>query len=275
MKKLLTFLVAASAMCASALTEVTISSGDTDKIVSPSPKKLVSVYVLNNGVAVSKSESVKVCAYYTAHYLRYYPWIDGSGSESAGIHDRIGVTIRHQSYPFHMNGVIYKVGSNDPNAYAGDISGPFIHDDRDEPVGSLVGKFHIETYTDESGYRTKGISTQENNLQAEYHYPVAASGSVDNVVATLPAYMHNQEIISLASGFSAHFFTAPDTVTNVVSITQKEHTSFSQVEQEFVNMNVGAAGYAITNNLNQVIPAYTKLKVTTNDPQTKVGLIFE
>lgn len=275
MKKLLTFLVAASALCASALTEVTTSSSDNDKIVSPSPKKLIGVYVLNNGAAISKSESVKVCAYYTAQYLRYYPWIDGSGSDSVGIRDRIGVTIRHSSYPFYLKGVINKVGSNDPNAYAGDVSGPFLHDNDDQPVGPLVGKFHIETYTDESGYRTKVISTQENNWQEEYSYPIDASGSGDNAVATLPAYMQNQEIISLASGFSAHFFVAPDTVTNVVSVAQKEHASFRQIEQEFVNMNVGSAGYAITNNLNQVIPAYTKLKVTTNDPQTKVGLIFE
>lgn len=274
MKKIITLALTAITLGAFAYPLIEISpkaNGSPIPIIGS--RVLKSAYVINNGAKFGISESVKVKADYNLKYERPYKWIDNAG-ELGEIHDGFTFTMNFWNYNFLLAPLkMHKVGSDDPNEYVGEYIGPIM--DRDGSfytnMNCLV-QMHI--YTDIENYRIACDIIQTNGIRGVYHYPIEDCTTNTAKVADLPTLTQNVEAFyPIGQCFTLR--NDDGCTTNdakFVTIQKKDEYTYTK---EYLTLAVGSEKFVITNDVNIMIPSGTKIKATSNNDQTKIGLIFE
>lgn len=275
MKKLLTLIIAAASISASAfLIEKDIPvNGDGTKL-SNSPRTIKSAVILNNGAMFSVSESVGVSAVTDMTYNRPYKVLS-NGATNSVLYDKVGMAF-HFNETFYAPVVVVKIDSNDPNEYIGEFDGNMfsIHTGESE----YYCRVKLHTYTDTSLYKVVYEFSQTNDLHSLYSYvPAESSGKI--VCNNLPFIIQNFTTFNkwnpaTNDSIVKNFIVDGRSTNSVCLVNNYVKTSTNHVTELF-SIAVGTNPLVITNGIDIMIPGGTNIKATSSDNQTKVTLIFE
>lgn len=275
MKKLLTLIIAAASISASAfLIEKDIPvNGDGTKL-SNGPRTIKSAVILNNGAMFSVSESVGVSAVTDMTYNRPYKVLS-NGATNSVLYDKVGMAF-HFNETFYAPVVVVKIDSNDPNEYIGEFDGNMfsIHTGESE----YYCRVKLHTYTDTSLYKVVYEFSQTNDLHSLYSYvPAESSGKI--VCNNLPFILQNFTTFNkwnpaTDDSIVKNFIVDGRSTNSVCLVNNYVKTSTNHVTELF-SIAVGTNPLVITNGIDIMIPGGTNIKATSSDDQTKVTLIFE
>lgn len=276
MKKLLTLIVAAASISASAfLIEKDIPVNSDGTKLSNGPRTIKSAAILNNGSMFSVSESVEVSAVTDMTYSRPYKVIS-DGATNSVLYDKVGMAF-HFNEPFYAPVAVVKTDSNDPNEYIGEYDGNMFSIHTGESEYYCHVKLH--TYTDTSLYKVVYEFSQTNDLHSLYSYVVAeSSGKI--VCNNLPFILQNFTTFNnkwnpSTSDSIVKNFIVEGRSTNSVCLANNYVTTSTNHVTKLFSVAVGTNPFVITNGIDIVIPGGTNIKATSSDNQTKVSLIFE
>lgn len=275
MKKLLTLIIAAASISASAfLIEKDIPVNSDGVKLSNSPRTIKSVAILNNGAMFSVSESVGVSAVTDMTYNRPYKVLS-NGATNSVLYDKVGMAF-HFNETFYAPVVVVKIDSNDPNEYIGEFDGNMfsIHTGESE----YYCRVKLHTYTDTSLYKVVYEFSQTNDLHSLYSYvPAESSGKI--VCNNLPFILQNFTTFNkwnpaTNDSIVKNFIVDGRSTNSVCLVNNYVKTSTNHVTELF-SIAVGTNPLVITNGIDIMIPGGTNIKATSSDDQTKVTLIFE
>ena len=263
MKKLLFALIATAALFGYAYPkrEVTVT-GDTYEIERIKPYTLKSLFIKNNGSAVSKSETVTVKKLDIASYNRYYAWRDIAGTTKYHYPDYYWMTSFSPSY-----GDLYEVKmvkdetSDDPNRYHGEKV--FEHYTETNTYGYCV----CDTYTDPVSFKLviKQFCTNSWTTSKYEH-------SDSKTITDKPwNYCGERGASTYKYGTNDADIVWKDIYTNPKQIASVKTNETSLASLSAANNQV----FAITNDMNVFLPSGTKLKISKTDQQNEVGFILE
>lgn len=275
MKKLLTLIIAAASISASAfLIEKDIPvNGDGTKL-SNGPRTIKSAVILNNGAMFSVSERVGVSAVTDMTYNRPYKVLS-NGATNSVLYDKVGMAF-HFNETFYAPVAVVKIDSNDPNEYIGEFDGNMfsIHTGESE----YYCRVKLHTYTDTSLYKVVYEFSQTNDLHSLYSYvPAESSGKI--VCNNLPFILQNFTTFNkwnpATNDSIVKNFIVDGRSTNSVCLVNNYVTTSTNHVTELFSVAVGTNPLVITNGIDIMIPGGTNIKATSSNDQTKVTLIFE
>ena len=275
MKKLLTLIIAAASISASAfLIEKDIPVNSDGTKLSNDPRTIKSAAILNNGAMFSVSESVEVSAVTDMTYRRPYKVLS-NGATNSVLYDKVGMAF-HFNETFYAPVVVVKIDSNDPNEYIGEFDGNMFSINTGESEYYCRVKLH--TYTDTSLYKVVYEFSQTNDLHSLYSYvPAESSGKI--VCNNLPFILQNFTTFNkwnpaTNDSIVKNFIVDGRSTNSVCLVNNYVKTSTNHVTELF-SVAVGTNPLVITNGIDIMIPGGTNIKATSSDDQTKVTLIFE
>ena len=275
MKKLLTLIIAAASISASAfLIEKDIPVNSDGTKLSNSPRTIKSAVILNNGAMFSVSESVVVSAVTDMTYNRPYKVLS-NGATNSVLYDKVGMAF-HFNETFYAPVVVVKIDSNDPNEYIGEFYGNMFSINTGESEYYCRVKLH--TYTDTSLYKVVYEFSQTNDLHSLYSYvPAESSGKI--VCNNLPFILQNFTTFNkwnpATNDSIVKNFIVDGRSTNSVCLVDNYVATSTNHVTELFSVAVGTNPLVITNGVDIMIPGGTNIKATSSDNQTKVTLIFE
>ena len=289
MRNILASLAVVTTSTAIALPSQTLNSGET---YSASESIMIrSVYCINTASGAGTNESAATLKMTTSNeYYKEIPWLlDNYGDFEVPSSLECELYYGPSSSPFvGIAGTIDRVnpmaGSGDAYLYKGTFVGAFTND---FPI--RTGVVNPDTYKDTNVLAIVSTYTDESNSRLVMECIITNTlGGTAKIPNTNMQFIKQTATINLPLNINFYaitndgpsgvkFVTSTPEDTTIKSYTFGPKRMYYSKDESFsiATISTGTAAYAVTNDVNYLVPYGFKLQTQTVSPFTKIGFIYE